>query len=375
MSQIDRMDNKQNNLRTLLIAMIIVPSIVIFIRFWSRALLPISPTSKVARKFWWDDWTALIAAVFNVAVCGIGLKLVSLGMGKHIQLVDSENFEPFFKLLWIEYFIFDTGTAVAKSSALFFYARIFGSVNCWFKWSLWAIHFMNVGWLVGILSGVTFMCNPIQKAWKVHLPGTCLNTGILWLGSGISSLLIDILILLLPLPMLWRLQLRLTRKLQIIVVFICGYLVVVVSIGRLVTIAQAGTSLNIDPTYKISTPVLWLGSEIAISVISVSLPSLLFIAQRAYRDGAWSLISTRPRGSTSKLISGRGYSVNSQIPSQDGDETELSPPGEGDNGLSTGTESHVSVSRTASPVRWDSDRRTEAMTQSRIHVRSDVFVS
>jgi hypothetical protein len=162
--------------------------------------------------------------MLNIAVCGIGLQLINLGMGLHFEMVNPNNLEPFLKLLWIEYFIFDTGTAVAKSSALFFYARVFGVVNSTFRYGLWVVHFLNIGWLIGILFGVIFECSPIEKAWKVTLPGTCLNTGNLWLGSGIGSLLIDVIILLMPLPMLWQLQLKMVRKLQIIGVFICGYL-------------------------------------------------------------------------------------------------------------------------------------------------------
>lgn len=145
-------------------------------------------------------------------------------MGKHIQTVDPSNIEPFLKLLWVEYFLFDAGTAIAKSSALFFYARIFSNANVWFKYALWIVHALNVAWLVGILLGVIFECNPIEKAWKTSLPGTCVNTQILWMGSGITSLLIDVIILIMPLPVLWGLRMKLVRKLQVVVVFICGYL-------------------------------------------------------------------------------------------------------------------------------------------------------
>lgn len=56
-------DSMQGQLRSLLIAMLILPSIVILIRFWSRSLLADSDTSSIRAKYWWDDWTALAAAV------------------------------------------------------------------------------------------------------------------------------------------------------------------------------------------------------------------------------------------------------------------------------------------------------------------------
>ena len=42
------------------IAMIIIPTIFIALRFWSRAL---PRKSNQARRFWWDDWAILIALV------------------------------------------------------------------------------------------------------------------------------------------------------------------------------------------------------------------------------------------------------------------------------------------------------------------------
>jgi hypothetical protein len=182
----------------------------------------------------------------------MGLKLIDLGLGLHIQAIPPQNLVPFLKLLWIVYFFFDTGTAVSKSSALFFYARIFGVTGSRFKYVLWVVHAMNVAWLIAILLAVTFMCDPIEKAWIPSLPGQCSNTGILWLGSGAASLAIDVIILLMPLPMLWRLRMTTVRKLQVTGVFVCGYLVVVVSIGRLITILQAGDELEQDPTCQYS---------------------------------------------------------------------------------------------------------------------------
>ncbi|KAI1260513.1 hypothetical protein F5Y18DRAFT_419999 [Xylariaceae sp. FL1019] len=214
----------QNELRNLLLSMAIIPTVIVFLRAWSRALLPLSTGGKSTPRFWWDDWCAFIAAALNIALCGMSLKLIDLGLGLHIDDVPPDNVERFLKLLWIIYYIFDTGTAMAKSSALFFYARVFGSTNSRFRYALWVVHAMNVAWTVTILFHVIFMCTPIEKAWKVTLPGNCVNTGLLWLGSGASSLGIDILILLLPLPMLWRLQMKPHRKLLITVVFITGYL-------------------------------------------------------------------------------------------------------------------------------------------------------
>ena len=145
-------------------------------------------------------------------------------MGKHVQIVPPENITPFLLLLWVEYYVFDIGTVLGKSSALFFYARVFSNPNSRFKWALWIVHGLNAAWLIALIFAIIFECSPIERAWVPTLPGTCSNTDALWLGSGVPSLLIDLVILIMPVPMLWRLRMKKNRKWLIMGVFICGYL-------------------------------------------------------------------------------------------------------------------------------------------------------
>ena len=56
-------DDRGPELQALLIAMIVIPTVAVIIRFWSRALLPGFSLSKQTLRFWWDDWFALAAAV------------------------------------------------------------------------------------------------------------------------------------------------------------------------------------------------------------------------------------------------------------------------------------------------------------------------
>lgn len=124
--------------------------------------------------------------------------------------------------------------------------------NVRFKYALWFGHIINVMWIVGYFFVIGFMCEPVEKAWKPLTPGTCMDLSKLWQGSVISSLIIDFVVIIMPLPMLWGLRMKATRKLRVSLVFFCAYLVIVSSIGRLIAIIVAGDSLNQDPTCEIS---------------------------------------------------------------------------------------------------------------------------
>lgn len=166
----------------------------------------------------------MFSQAFNIAMIGLTLKLVYYGLGLHVFVLQIDDVKGYLKFLWAIYFVHTTGMAIAKTSVLLFYTRVFGMRNTKFKYAIWSVHAMNIAWAIGTLLSVLFICNPISKAWEFLQPGSCLNFTQLWLGNGLPNLIIDVIILVLPVPMLWQLKMKWARKIQIIGVFACGYL-------------------------------------------------------------------------------------------------------------------------------------------------------
>lgn len=147
------------------------------------------------------------------------------GFGRHLLTLPMENLLRIAKNQFIVYFLYDAGLFFTKASALCFLKRIFPAraSPAWFNISIWVGHSMNIAWLVGIVFGTLFMCVPIAKNWNTTLPGHCGSTSDLFIGSAVPSVIIDLFILILPLPRLWGLQTGLGRKIGIIAVFVLGY--------------------------------------------------------------------------------------------------------------------------------------------------------
>ncbi|KAL6229407.1 hypothetical protein BDW75DRAFT_235227 [Aspergillus navahoensis] len=291
---LDWYEDRGPPVRTHFIIMMVLPAVAVALRFWSRAVMPSAgPGRKTTGCFWWDDWTALLATIFNIAVCSLSLMMVQIGLGRHAVAVLPGNISLFLKLLWAVYIIFTIGASTAKASALFFYARVFTQTRSRFRYSLWILQALNVLWLLGTLFAVIFMCSPISRAWDRLMPGHCRSPSGMWLGSGISSVFIDVLILVLPIPILWGLQMKPFRKFLAVFVIVLGHLVVVVSIGRLASVAGTVQHLEMDPTFNSVAPIFWHGSEIPISVISVSLPSIFLLARRGFAHGVKSIFSIK----------------------------------------------------------------------------------
>ena len=215
--------------------MMALAAVAIILRFWSRAL----PTDNRTSRFWWDDWTALAGLVgdlgklgymtanvhqpFSLITLSLGLYMVRLGLGKHFTEIPPENVHKQLKALYGLYICYDFGIALPKTSAAFFYMRIFGTQTKSFKYALWITHFLILLWfLFSLLFGV-FQCNPVRKHFEPELPGHCVPTSTLWLSGAIPSVIIDFLLLVLPLPMLWRLKMKMSRRILIMMVFVSGY--------------------------------------------------------------------------------------------------------------------------------------------------------
>ena len=65
MMSVDLEEDRSGQLRALLIAMIVIPTAIVSVRCWSRALLPVNPTplSGKESRFGLDDYFVLAALV------------------------------------------------------------------------------------------------------------------------------------------------------------------------------------------------------------------------------------------------------------------------------------------------------------------------
>lgn len=65
-------------------------------------------------------------------------------------------------------------------------------------------------------------CRPFAKNWDPLLPGVCGSTIDALLATSIVNLNVDLIILILPMPMIWRLQMAARRKIALTITFGLG---------------------------------------------------------------------------------------------------------------------------------------------------------
>jgi hypothetical protein len=107
-----------------------------------------------------------------------------------------------------------------------FYRRVFAPNKIIKILSNGRIGFLVVAY-TAMLFPTIFDCTPgapIYKAWNPTAPGHCFPVRILPHISGILNAVTDIYVLVLPIPTLWGLHLKTSRKIRVMAIFSLGIL-------------------------------------------------------------------------------------------------------------------------------------------------------
>lgn len=209
------------NYFNLCVAMIVVSSVTVIARFWSRAV-----ASRIT--FWYDDWTALAAWPMTLATEAILIRFINAGLGKPLKTIPLPHIEEYLKLLYIGEIFFDIAITLPKISAMFFYVRIFGyrkSNNRAFKIAWCVIFVLIVCWWLAFMTLDIAQCEPVRHYWDPEVPGHCTVEGTLasTLPATISSTLIDFMVLILPVPMVWKLNMSRRKRIAVSILIALGY--------------------------------------------------------------------------------------------------------------------------------------------------------
>lgn len=167
---------------------------------------------------------------------------------------------------------------ITKTSILLQYLRIFSSRSI--RRICYAFLFLLIpaaSW--AIFAGV-FLCSPVEKLWKPETPGHCFDARTYWLSVAGIDIILDFLILLLPLPAISNLRLPRKQKAGLILVFSLGFLVCLVSVGRLVSVlVEALEGHYVDSAIW---AIVWSAVEANVGIICASLLSLKPLITRIF---------------------------------------------------------------------------------------------
>ncbi|KAJ4389662.1 hypothetical protein N0V93_007134 [Gnomoniopsis smithogilvyi] len=182
-------------------------------------------------------------------------------------------------------------------------------------------------------------CRPISGNWAAFTAAptqalngaACVNPIPRYWTSQVVDIFTDILIFILPQPLVWGLQMSTSKKVGVSAVFAVGAFVLAIGVIRLAIFIEAGkqAAKSYDVTYDQAPTHYWTELECAIAVICACLPTLrvniftIIVSKvRSYASNFWLQISGRRQGSksTSNLScldeDGRDASTDTESPFQ-----------------------------------------------------------
>lgn len=127
-----------------------------------------------------------------------------------------------------------------KLSILALYSRIFTPRV--FRISIYCVAATCISWGIGGLLPTIFQCMPIESNWSsAATKGTCVNLRMLFSAITISNLLTDVAILVLPLFMIYQLQLSPKQKIAVSFIFLAGSTACICALIRIISSTKFGT--------------------------------------------------------------------------------------------------------------------------------------
>ncbi|OTA80666.1 hypothetical protein M434DRAFT_17664 [Hypoxylon sp. CO27-5] len=238
----------------LAVGAIVLPTIFFGLRLWARSLKRMHLSA--------DDWLCF-GGLLVVYTCS-ALQLY----GQHQSLdtdgqpiLDDPRFLVYEKTKLAVNVLSPIGFGLVKTSILVLYKRIFHNIRP-FRWAAYV--------MLGLLGAC---CYPVTPLIELFYGNKCVDESAVFLSTLVTDLIFDILILAMPVPIVLRLHLPWRDRLGVLGMF----LVVAVSIARLVQLLEVNSLYLIftnDETYYTSPVFFWANIELAIAVVSACLPTL-----------------------------------------------------------------------------------------------------
>lgn len=167
-----------------------------------------------------DDYAVLVGMTCALGYIASQAVAIAHGLGRHRILSTAPVESGRAVLACIIMYI--ASMAATKISILLLYRRIFPI------WKLrciaWAVGIFIFAYSFAAVFVVIFACHPVQGVWNPLAKAKCNNTNAAVLVMAIFNVVTDVIVLILPMPVVWGLELPKTRKFQVMAIFLLGSL-------------------------------------------------------------------------------------------------------------------------------------------------------
>ncbi|KAL4962760.1 uncharacterized protein BDV14DRAFT_191416 [Aspergillus stella-maris] len=251
-------NNAQKSILGVSAVFIVLPCVAVALRVYGRRLkgVPLDMSDYLIMG-------GLVRSLLGVLNCGVGYHM--------IEVIQEHGTGPvilFMKELVAIQILWAVGNSCVKLSLVSFYCRVFSFP--YFILMAKATATFIILWALAVILGGFLLCQPFAYTWDQSIPGGhCGNQVVSYQITGALNLVTDLMVLTMPMPYLWKLEMRISQKLPLIAVFAIGLFVCVATIMRLVSLSLLDFN---DLTFNITDALIWGTIEPALGVTLACIP-------------------------------------------------------------------------------------------------------
>ncbi|OJI88506.1 hypothetical protein ASPTUDRAFT_206339 [Aspergillus tubingensis CBS 134.48] len=126
-------------------------------------------------------------------------------------------------------------------------------------------------YLIGSIATTLRLCRPLAYYWNPSLEGSCGNAVTAELAAAVINMILDIIAVILPVPVIWKLQMATEKKVAVIATFGLGLVISVINLIRLIKVLDC--TLDQDLTYCTADSAILTVAEMAVGIMVACAPT------------------------------------------------------------------------------------------------------
>ncbi|KAL6870387.1 hypothetical protein J3F83DRAFT_677151 [Trichoderma novae-zelandiae] len=222
--------------------------------------------TRITKAVGLDDWLIIASWIGACGYTSATVVQTKWGLGLiELESMPDENVLNFGKTQYIGAPFYVLGIWGFKTSLLVSYVRLVPGTYRLLPISIAVIVTMaHIAFMLVFL----FLCIPVEKQWEPLVPGHCADAVPFYLTFSSLTIVFDVITLVLPFPILIKLQMKIRRKIALLCLFALGLFVTIVQIIRIQTIRNLANYLDSASAIK------WSIVETAVGIVIACVPAL-----------------------------------------------------------------------------------------------------
>ncbi|KAL7659137.1 hypothetical protein ACMYSQ_002077 [Aspergillus niger] len=195
-----------------------VSTLCLLVRIYTRVV--------IVRKWLLDDAVIILSWIFAAITQALLLYgYTHAGLGVHEWDLTKAVYNQTLRVLLLGSLMYIPALGLSKISLIILYYRLSDMQRKW-RITLWGMTAFVVAYMIILECLFLFTCDPVYKAWHPGAEGHCWSRAPIFMAGVVASMFIDLVLLVMPLPIVVRLQMASRKRIGLVCMFGLGGLYV-----------------------------------------------------------------------------------------------------------------------------------------------------